>query len=455
MIRSALCLGTVTIALEACAATPVRVPLLAPSPIRASDSEIANAVAGVSESRISQTIGQLAAIGTRNTCSGESGIGVARKAIQDAFDAIGGLTVTLEPFVATRCAGSVTAHDVMASLVGATHPERLVIVGGHYDSRSTDVSSPTQLAPGANDSGSQTALVLETARVLAGHHYDATLVFVAFAGEEQGLVGSAALARDYRSLFPNASIVAMLNVDIVGGDSQTNDAAALSQVRVFSPGTPREIKTPIGSTDDTSPARGLMRYVAAWGSAYAPALRIAPQLREDRPGRSGDHHSFLSIGVPAVRFIELDENLAHQHSSEDRVEFVTPSYTANVTRLVASTAALLARAPAPPVWGRVAGTASQIQLGWTAAPGAGSRIVVAARLATENTYSVRREVSGSVTSLTVSATELGLDGTKPFYLSVASMDDSGHESLFAYPEIRCTAASCAAPADASQITTID
>jgi hypothetical protein len=157
--------------------------------------------------------------------------------------------------------------------------------------------------------------------------------------------------------------------------------------------------------------------------------------------------------VPAVRFIDANENLAHQHSSDDRVEFITPSYAANVTRLVASTAALLARAPAPPTWGTVGGSAKQIRLQWTPAAAAASRIVVAARSAAENTYRVRRELARSATSLTVSATELGLDATQPFYLSIASMDDDGHESLFAYPEIRCTASNCAAPTDASEITT--
>jgi Zn-dependent M28 family amino/carboxypeptidase len=86
---------------------------------------------------------------------------------------------------------------VIAWKLGEGHPERLIFVGGHYDSRTLNVTDGTSPAPGANDSGSQTSLVLEAARVMAAESFDATPVFVAFAGEEQGLVGSRSLAMVY------------------------------------------------------------------------------------------------------------------------------------------------------------------------------------------------------------------------------------------------------------------
>ncbi len=70
---------------------------------------------------------------------------------------------------------------VRGKRIGTTHPERIVIAGSHYDSRTIDVSDGTSPAPGANDSGSQTALVLELARAFAGHAFDATVAFIAFA----------------------------------------------------------------------------------------------------------------------------------------------------------------------------------------------------------------------------------------------------------------------------------
>ena len=134
---------------------------------------------------------------------------------------------------------TVTDHNVLAVKLG-THADRVIVIGGHYDSRTIDPVDPTDRAPGANDSGSQTALVLEAARVMAGYTFDATLIFAAFAAEEQGLAGSAQLAKDYANyVIAGAKVEAMLNCDIVGGDTEANNATTLKQFRLFSPGTPR------------------------------------------------------------------------------------------------------------------------------------------------------------------------------------------------------------------------
>jgi Zn-dependent M28 family amino/carboxypeptidase len=58
-------------------------------------------------------------------------------------------------------------------------------VSGHLDSRCTDVLNFQCDAPGAGDDGSGVAAVLELARVMATHRFDATIEFVTFAGEEQ------------------------------------------------------------------------------------------------------------------------------------------------------------------------------------------------------------------------------------------------------------------------------
>jgi Zn-dependent M28 family amino/carboxypeptidase len=111
---------------------------------------------------------------------------------------------------------------------------------------------------------------------MAGRRFDATVVFVAFSGEEQGLYGSTAFVRELARLFPGARVEAMLNCDIVGGDATANDEAALHRFRLYSSGTPRELSTRPqavereGSTDDTSPARNLMRYVGLWARATCP-----------------------------------------------------------------------------------------------------------------------------------------------------------------------------------------
>src|ERR1041384_2868836 len=136
---------------------------------------------------------------------------------------------------------------------------------------------------------------------VAGHAFRATVVFVTFTGEEQGLRGSKHFVSQIASIFPGATVEAALINDIVGGDISANTDATLHQFRLFSPGTPREksSSTPSGSTDDTSPARGVMRHVATWGGLYVPDMGTVPNLREDRPGRGSDHSSFLAAASPA------------------------------------------------------------------------------------------------------------------------------------------------------------
>jgi Zn-dependent M28 family amino/carboxypeptidase len=354
--------------------------------------------------------------------------------------------------------------DVVAVLPGATHPERIVLVGGHYDSRTLSVTDGTSAAPGANDSGSQTAVVLELSRAFAGHTFDASLVFVAFAGEEQGLVGSKALASNIGSVVPNGQVVAMLNCDIVGGNTDTNGPTELQEFRLYSPGTPREVgaTTPDGTTDDTSPSRGVMRYVATWGAAYVPSMAIVPELREDRPGRSGDHEAFIAAGRPGVRFIETVESpnagttASHEHSPNDLFVYITPAYTARIAQVVASVAASLARAPDPPLSLAVTGNAGGPMLSWSA-PDAGAvdHYVVAARPATENFYRARVRVDAASTRASTTPAALGVDPSSPYFLSVAAVDASGHESLFAYPEYRCDSAQCVVPTAALNVTASD
>ena len=423
------------------------------------DSDIAAIVASISSARVSQTIQALAGFGTRSSCStqltGTQGIIPARDWIKAQFETIGGLTTSLEAFAQTGCTQALTQYNVVALLPGRSHPNRIVVIGGHYDSRTVSVTDGTSPAPGANDSGSQTAVVLELARTMVGHSFDATLAFVAFAGEEEGLVGSKALAQNIGALVSDGQIIAMLNCDIVGGDNMTNDASALQQFRLYSPGTPREVgaMTPDGTTDDTSPSRGLMRYVATWASAYVPSMTIIPKLREDRPGRGGDHESFIAAGYPGVRFIEPTENLAHEHTAEDLFQYVTPDYTARVAQIVAAVAASLGRAPSPPASIGGSGNAAGPALTW-AAPSAGAvdHFAVAARPATENVYHSRVRVEPAQTSAHLAPAALGIDPASPYFLSVAAVDASGHESLFAYPEYRCDTDSCVVPPGALNIT---
>lgn len=451
------------------------------------DPDIVAMISQVSSTNLLNSVTTLSNFTTRNLCSddsvgmGANTIGDARNWIMTQFQAIPGLTkVTLDPFTYAGCdvdAAAITRESVVAWKIGAGHPDRIIVVGGHYDSRTINVFDGVNVSPGANDSGSQTSLVLEAARVMAPYTYDATVVFVAFAGEEQGLLGSANLAQGYKQYFtPTAQVEAMFNCDIVGGDNTENDSTTLQQFRLFSPGTPREINSENGSTDDTSPSRVLMHEVAYWGGAYVPTMQIIPELREDRPGRGGDHESFIAAGYPAVRFIETVEspnagtNASHEHSPNDMLMYVTPTYTQRVAQVVISSMASLARAPSPPSPAILSSTAAGIMVapqitatGTSAGPvsltwmasSAGAAVdhyVVAARAATSNYYSTRISVPPTTLTKSVTPADLGLTGTPAFFISVAAVDATGHESLFAFPEYRCDATSCIVPPQSVNIT---
>lgn len=425
------------------------------------DPDILSMIAQVDSNRISADIQTLVGFGNRNTCSDNSGaspgIGAARDWIQSQFAALPGLQVRLDPWTYSGCGGR-TVHNVIAWIPG-TNPNRLIVIGGHYDSRNTSSTDGVNPAPGANDSGSQAALVIEAARVMAGHTFDATVVFATWSGEEQGLYGSAAFVNtNYRNYFPSGTIEFNFTADIVGGDHTVNDATALQQFRLFSPGTAREVSaSAVGSTDDTSPSRGVMRHIGYWGGAYVPTMTMLPQLREDRPNRGSDHKSFIAKSIPGVRFIDVNENLSHQHSPNDLFVYVTPSYTARVTQVAVAALSSLARASTPPrnmVASRV--SSSTVRLTWSA-PASGppvSYYVISARTTSENFYRTRFAVAGSLTSATArKVLDLGIPSSSSYYVSIAAVDAGGHESLYAYSEYRCTSNNtCSRPSDALNVT---
>jgi hypothetical protein len=430
------------------------------------DEGIVRMLDRVDANRISADIQTLVSFGTRNTCSDNSGaspgIGAARDWIRNRYLSLPGVHVTLVPWQMGSCGDGTTRtlHDVIAWIPGSGHPNRLIVIGGHYDSRTTNPLDGISPAPGANDSGSQTALVLEAARVMAGHAFDATVVFADWSGEEQGLLGSKYFVQNCLNYFPNGTLEFNLNSDDVGGDNVVNDATTLQQFDLFSPGTPREVGfTSNGSTNDTSPSRGIMRQIGYWGGAYVPSMTMLPQLRECPPGRQSDHTSFIANSIPGVRFRQVNMDFAHRHSPNDLFIYVTPAFTARLCQVVVASAASLARAPTPPLNMIATGTSlGTVQLTWSP-PASGSPVhhyVISARDWAENFYRTRMVVSRNLTSATVNVfQDLGIPPATAYYVSIAAVDAAGHESLYAYPEYRCDSNNtCSQPADALNVTAI-
>lgn len=357
------------------------------------DPAIVRALETIQPARIEQTINTLVRFGTRSTLSSllsnsetglppGQGINAAGDWIFAQFEQIskecgGCLEVRRDSFtqpVSERISQPTPITNIYAILRGTDPAQapRMALVTGHYDSRVTDVMDARSASPGANDDASGVAVSLECARALSKLRFPATLVFVAVAGEEQGLYGSAHLAKLARS--EGWQLEAVLNNDIVGGNTTPGDLLQLKdRVRVFSEGlpvaaTPEQIRRmrALGEEGD-SPSRQLARAVADTARAYFPAASGSPfaaflVFRPDRYLRGGDHISFNREGFAAVRFTEWREDYNHQHQnvvwppagSRDPVlgdlpEFVDFNYVANVARLNAATLATLASSPGEPV----------------------------------------------------------------------------------------------------------
>jgi hypothetical protein len=220
----------------------------------------------------------------------------------------------------------------------------------------------TSFAPGANDDASGTAAVMELARVMARYEFDATLVFMAVAAEEQGLNGSTHWAEMAKQ--KNLNIAGMITNDIIGSSRADDGRVDNSQVRLFAEGlragreTSPELSALVqtGGENDSSP-RQLARHIKEVGEQYVPGFKVTVVYRRDRYGRGGDHSPFLDRGYAAVRFTEPNEDFKHQHQNVriengvqygDLPEFVDFNYVAQVTRINAAALASLSLAPAPP-----------------------------------------------------------------------------------------------------------
>jgi hypothetical protein len=359
------------------------------------DPRIARALARISPARIQQIIATLVSFRNRSTLSSMdkdlppgTGVTAAANWIYGQFQAIsaecgGCLEVHRDTFTQApgtgphaRITEPTTLTDVYAVLRG-TDPNqaaRMLLVTGHYDSRNSSNFNSHDPAPGANDDASGVAVSLECARALSKLRFPATLVFVAVAGEEQGLYGSRHLAEEAKQ--QNWQLEGVLNNDIVGGNRTPGDKFQDEQaVRIFSEpvpadATPEEIRRILMlGYDSDSPSRELARAITETARTYtgAPATSSRPiasglepvlEFRLDRFMRGGDHYSFNQQGFAAVRFSEWREDFNHQHQNVrvedgvqygDSLKYVDFDYVARVARLNAATMAVLADAPPEPL----------------------------------------------------------------------------------------------------------
>jgi Peptidase family M28 len=412
----------------------------------------------ISARNIERTIDKLVSFGTRNTLSSQDdphrGIGAARDWLfgefrKAALPSGGRMTVELQTFVQPttppRIPEPTPITNVVATLRGSQPDSagRTYVVSGHYDSMPTSVIDKVSDAPGANDDASGVAAVLEMARVMATRRFDATLVFMAVAGEEQGLFGAAHFAAQAKQQGRN--IAGMFTNDIIGSSTGGAGERDPFSIRVFAEGLPN---TPIplevdwrrfGGGETESAPRQLARYIKEVAENESTRMRVRIIYRRDRLGRGGDHIPFLREGYPAVRFTEPNEDYRHQHQDVrvengvqigDLPQFVDFDYVARAARVNAMAMAALARSPAVVTGALInpIGLRADTELRWD--PNAEADLAgyeVVKRSTTDVEWRETIPV-GNVTNATLRNTS-----KDNFFFGIRAVDKDGNRSPVAFP----------------------
>ncbi|MES2159686.1 MAG: M28 family metallopeptidase [Pseudomonadota bacterium] len=420
-------------------------------------AQIDQIVREISPARIEVYINKLAGFRTRHTMSDTvsetEGIGAARRWIKSELERCGAaqggrLQVAFDSHIApvsARISRPTEIVNVVATLPG-TQPasvDRMYVVSGHYDSRNTDIMDAKGDAPGANDDASGTAAVMEMACVMAKYKFDATLVFMTVAAEEQGLLGAAHWAEQAKQ--KNLNIAGMFTNDIIGSSHDEHGKVDNTQVRLFAEGLPVQkensdaVRTLIqtgGENDSLS--RQLARAVKEAGERYVPKFKVSVIQRRDRYLRGGDHMPFLERGYAALRFTEPAEDFNHQHQNirtekgvliGDLPQYDDFNYIAQVARVNAAALSSLSLAPAAPakVQVRTAKLQNDTELVWqaNAEPDlAGYRIVW------RDTTSAEWQGSQFVGKATEFTVPLSKDN---YYFGVQAIDNDGNASPASYP----------------------
>ncbi len=177
------------------------------------------------------------------------------------------------------------ARNVLGSVKG--RGKKWVVVGAHYDHLGR--MGPEALFPGANDNASGVAMLLSLAQWYADHRPKHNLLFVAFAGEEAGLLGSEWCAVDRPIDWKQVRM--MVNLDILGtGDDGITVVNATAQKEAF------------GRLVELNAAKGLL-----------------PQVKERGPSCNSDHCPFVKRNVPAL-FIYTMGGIKAYHDVMDKDE---------------------------------------------------------------------------------------------------------------------------------------
>jgi hypothetical protein len=240
-------------------------------------------------------------------------------------------------------------YNVRAVVPGTTHPDRLIVVGGHYDSIRFDDSLsfdfPNIAAPGADDNATGSCAVLELARIISAHPLKCTVIFVTFDSEETWMDGSYSYTESIYN--QGVDLDLMINFDMIG---YTNDADP-------------DVLIPHGTT--SVPFGQIMAYAATnytW---------LRPVLADPSPS---DSWPFYEYGYEVLWAFEGDFNDVGYHNAGDTLGILDVPYMTEVVKMGLATLSLVSDSPSPVESLKAvnAGDGHTVYLSWSANPPADS-----------------------------------------------------------------------------------
>ncbi len=223
-------------------------------------------------------------------------------------------------------AGTITRQNVLGVWTGSRLPDEWIVVGGHYDSRNNSGSS-TSPTPGAEDNATGCAGVIELARAVLPHNPERSILFMCYAGEEQGLRGSAAHVQALNASGDIGRISAAIIMDMIGYSADANLQVLFESYATHS---------------------AYLNQFAAAAATYVPALDV--QISTNPFG--SDHMPYLNAGVRGLLAIEADWALyPHYHRSTDTPANIGPNAQAMGGAILKTNAAMLATLAGLPATG--------------------------------------------------------------------------------------------------------
>lgn len=245
---------------------------------------------------------------TRYTCTDQHIL--VKELLSTYFLSLGYQTEEKSFFTPCFSCDNAQGTSVIATKPGLTNPEEIIFVSAHYDS--TSGASCTD-APGANDNGSGTAGIMELAEVFSEINTERTIVFIAFDGEELGLIGSIAMALNWLFDGTLKNVKGFVNLDMIswysstqgviieGSGRNTEQEAAMLQLSDFA--------LTYTDLDVTST-------FIYWGS---------------------DHVPFLIGGAPGALLIESEWNLdSNYHTTGDVIENQDMEFATKIVKIAAA-----------------------------------------------------------------------------------------------------------------------